>query len=73
MQVDVEKGGHGRVVVSGLQPGRQAERLLETPEGEVGGTQTFSLVSVSVGVVLGDRCRGRLPSIIFSSGWGGAT
>lgn len=44
LQVDIEKGpGSGRVVVSGLHPGGQAERLLGRP-GEGGGGQAFSLV-----------------------------
>ncbi|CAN0143263.1 unnamed protein product, partial [Laminaria digitata] len=58
MQVDVEKGGHGRVVVSGLQPGGQAERLLEAPEGEVGGTQTFSLVGSELLTIGGTKVQG---------------
>lgn len=45
MQIDVEKTGHGHVVVSALHPGGQADRLLGAPEDEVEGPQAYTLVS----------------------------
>ena len=51
LQVDIEKGaGVGRVVVSGLHPGGQAERLLGGTE-DGAGAPAFSLVG-GCGVVV---------------------